>query len=350
MKILKKAATLLTVTALLATLVACGGTKADETGADATPSAAQPTATQGPTTTPALESGLPTTDPGGNAISIPQEIRSIVTLAPSLSQTVVDLGLGNKIIGYDLNSVGLAGLNPEAPTFDTVSPDVEGLLALAPDVLLVTNLSLYDQEAPFQPLMDAGICVICVPTSESLADVKSDISFLASALGVPAQGDAILNDLQAKLDGIAEIAAQIPQTERKTVYFEISAAPSMYSTGAGTYLHELIELIGAENILADVDGWCSVEAESIVSADPDVILTNVNYLEDPVGEILSRDGWAGITAVKNKAVYSIDNNASSQPNKNIVLAAQQMASAVYPEYFGAFPESVTDLATPDAAA
>ena len=96
----------------------------------------------------------------------------------------------------------------------------------------------------------------------------------------------------------------------------------------------LIELIGAENALADQEGWIRVEGETIAEANPDVILTNVNYLEDPVGEILSRSGWEGMSAIQNKQVYSIDNMSSSLGNQNIVKALDQMAKAVYPDVYG----------------
>lgn len=279
------------------------------------------------------QTALPDVDPSGAPISIPEEIDTIAVLAPSLAETVVALGLGDKIVAYDLNSVGLAGLPEDVPTFDTMTPDVEQLVALAPDVLLVSNLSLHDQDAPYQPLLDAGVCVICVPTSASIDGVKSDIAFLAAALRADEAGQAILDKLNAELDELAAIAATIPAEERKSVYFEISAAPYMYSTGSGTYLDEMITLIGGENILSGESGWISVEGETVVAADPDVIFTNVNYLDDPVAEILGRDGWAGVTAVVNKDVYAIDNMASSLPNQNIVIALRQMAEALYPDYF-----------------
>ena len=331
---MKKLTALLVLCALLMALCACGGRTA---GADTS----QPGNSEGPVssqnTEPSDDPGtgvdLPTVDPSGASISIPENIETIVTLAPSLAETVVALGLGDKIVGYDLNSVGLAGLPAGVPTFDTVNPDVEQLVALAPDVLLVSSLSLYDQEAPYQPLIDLGICVICVPTSGSIDGVKSDIAFLAAALSANEAGQAVLDELNTELDALAATAASIPEAERKSVYFEISAAPYMYSTGSGTYLNEMIELVGAQNILAGETGWVSVEGETIVAADPDVIFTNVNYLDDPVAEILGRDGWAGVAAVINSDVYYIDNMASSLPNQNIVVALRQMAQALYPDYF-----------------
>lgn len=309
--------TALLLSMLLCLLTACGGQTASET----------------PSAQPA-ETTLPTTDPGGAAIVIPEQVNSVVALAPSICETLVALGVGEKIVGYDLQSVGLAGLPENVPAFDTVNPDVEQLTALAPDMLLVSSLSLYDQEAPYQPLIDAGVCVICVPASESIENVRSDIRFLAAALSVPEEGERVVKEMDAELDRLSAIVSDIPEEERKSVYFEISPAPYLYSCGSDTYLHEMIELAGGRNILADRSGWLAVEGETVVAADPDVIFTNINYMDAPVEEILGREGWAGVSAVVDKNVYYIDNVASSLPDQNIVKAVEQMAQALYPKRFG----------------
>ena len=271
------------------------------------------------------------TDPSGAAITPPEHIGSIAVLAPSLAEMVVALGRGEDIVAYDTQSVGLEGLDPDAPVFDLVNPDMESLAALAPDVLLVSNMSLYDQQEPYQPLIDAGVCVACVPNAESIQGIYDDIAFLGRLLDRSDQARDLTDQMKASIDAIAAVGKTIE--EKKTVYFEISAAPYMYSFGSGVYLDEMLSLIGAENILAGQSGWLSVEGETVVAAAPDVILTNVNYIDDPVGEILGRDGWAGVPAVADGAVYYIDNMASSLPNHNIVTALEQMAQAVYPTYF-----------------
>lgn len=275
----------------------------------------------------------PATDPSGAEVNIPDEIGSVVVLAPSIAETLVALGCGDLIVGYDAQSVGLAGLPADVPTFDMMQPDMEQLAALKPDVLFVSNMTLYDQTNPYQQLIDLGVCVLCVPTANSIATIQEDIVFIAAAMGKTAEGDTLIADMQAELDRIAAIGATV--TDKKSVYFEIGAAPNLYSFGTGVFLNEMIELIGAENILADQQGWLAVEAETVVAADPDVILTNVNYIDDPVAEILGRSGWEGMSAVKDQQVFYIDNMASSLSNHNIVKALDQMAKAVYPDLFAA---------------
>ena len=273
------------------------------------------------------------TDPSGAQITVPEEIDTVAVLAPSLAETVVALGYGDEIQAYDTASVGLEGLKEDAIVLDMASPDMEQLVDLRPDVLLVTNMTLYDQENPYQALIDMGVCVACVPTSDSIADIESDNAFVASVFGAEEKGQELIDDMQGEIDRIAAIGETI--TEKKSVYFEISAAPSMYSFGDGVFLNEMLEIIGAKNILASESGWLGVTEEAVVNADPDVILTNVNYIEDPVGEILSRPGWEEVTAVRDGNVYYIDNMASSLPDHNVVKALAEMAAAVYPEYYGA---------------
>lgn len=281
----------------------------------------------------APEASKPTTDPSGAEMSIPDSIDSIVCLSPAVNEVLIALGVGDSLVAYDTQSVGLEGIPADLPTLDMMQPDMETLASLKPDVLFVSNMTLYDQENPFQQLIDMGVCVLCVPSANSIAEIESSLSFIAAAVGKSAEGDALIGGMQAELDRIAAIGESI--TEKKTVYFEIGAAPNLYSFGSGVFLNEMIELIGAENILADQEGWLAVEGETVASANPDVILTNVNYLDDAVGEILSRSGWEDVSAIQNKQVYYIDNMSSSLSNHNIVKALDEMAKAVYPDAYGA---------------
>ena len=341
-KNMKKLLAIILTCALAVSLAACSAPAPKET--DVSTAAAETTQTTKAAETPETTqsagpeqtaetsaAALPTTDPSGAQIKVPEDIETIAVLSPSIAQTIIGLGLGDKIAAYDAQSVGLEGLPESDIVLDFMQPDMEQLAALNPDVLFVSNMTLYDQENPYQTLIDQGVCVICVPTSESIAAIQSDISFLAAVLGVPEKGEAMLADMQAQIDSIAAIGSTI--TDKKTVYFEIAAAPSMYSFGSGVFLNEMIELIGAKNILADQNGWLGVEAETVVAANPDVILTNVNYIENPTQEIMDREGWADMTAVADKSVYYIDNMASSSSNQNIVKALVQMAEAIYPEYY-----------------
>ena len=255
----------------------------------------------------------------------------IMTLGPAVTETVAALGFGDRIIATDEFSYDIPGLNDGIALFDMMSIDLERILVLQPDVILATTMIWAGGGDPLTLISDAGISVVYVPVSESIAGIKEDILFLADVLEVPERGEAIVSELQSEIDKFRAIGQTI--TNRRTVYFEISPVPWMFSFGHGVFLHEMIELIGAINVLGDQDAWIAVSEEAILALNPDVILTSTSFGDDIVGEIMGRPGWEGVTAVINGDVYQINTAAASRPTHNIVIALREMALAVYPDYF-----------------
>ena len=83
------------------------------------------------------------------------------------------------------------------------------------------------------------------------------------------------------------------------------------------------------------NAWISPTPESVIDANPDVILTNIPDINGvkAVDEIKSRDGWDSVTAIKEGNVYGIDKNASARPSQDVVKALKEMAKAVYPNEY-----------------
>jgi iron complex transport system substrate-binding protein len=150
-------------------------------------------------------------------------------------------------------------------------------------------------------------------------------------MGSKPQAEVLIAEMETEIEAVRTITES--STDKKTVYFEIGAAPNMVSFGHGVFLHEMIELIGAENILADQKSWISVADEVILDANPDVILTSVDYIDDSVAEIKTRPGWDKISAVQNDSVFYIDTDASNRPSHHIRKALQKMALAIYPDEY-----------------
>lgn len=304
---------LLTLTAAFAAFTACAGFSAS-----------------------AQETSLPLTDRSGKEITVPEEITKVISMAPSTSQVLEELGLTDLLIAVDTQTPYYVEGTDELPQFDMMTPDCESLLALDPDIVFITGMSYIGSDDPYSELTAAGICVAEIPSSESIAAIQEDILFISQCFGMQEDGEAIVADMDERIQAVSEVGETI--TEKKSVLFEIAALPYIYSFGEGVFLDEMLDLIGAENVLGDQEGWLSVTEESALAANPDVILTSVNYIEDPVGEILGREGWESIEAVKNQQVYYIDNAASSLPNQHVVDALEQMAKAVYPEEYAALGE------------
>ena len=285
----------------------------------------------------AKEASLPsvdlTMDRAGVPVTLPAKVERIVSMAPSTTEVLIDLGVADKIIAADTNTKKDGLLKQDIPYFDMMKPDAEKLIALKPDVVFISGMSNAKGNTPFSPLIDAGICVVNIPSSSSIEAIYLDIAYIAAAVKQEKNGAKIISDMQKEIEAVRKKGAAIAQDKKKTVYFEIGAAPYMYSLGTGTFINEMIEIIGAQNILADQKSWIAVSDEMVLAKDPDVILTNVNYIPNPIDEIMARAGWASLKAVKGKKVFGIDTNSSSRPNHNIIKALKEMAKAVYPEIY-----------------
>ncbi|MEI0604905.1 ABC transporter substrate-binding protein [Brachyspira alvinipulli] len=267
----------------------------------------------------------------GDNIVLPESINKVVSLSPAITEILIDLQVADKIIACDSYSKDILIKNNDKYTnlitFDLASPDAEKIISLNTDIVLVNSLSLFSGSESLDNLKNMGLCVVVIPYSKSISDIEEDILFISSIFKKDKEGRQIADNMNADIEKIKLISNSI--TNKKSVYFEIASLPSFYSFGTNVFLNEMIEIIGAENIFKDRDSWINVSEESIIHKNPDTILTSVNYVEDPVDEILKREAWKNINAVKNGEVYYIDTDSSTLANHNIIKALIQMAKSVY---------------------
>ena len=271
-------------------------------------------------------------DRAGNEVNLPSEINTIVSLAASTTQVLSELGMTDSLVGLDSYSVMyVPELTSDVLIFDMMAPDFEALIVLNPDIVFVTEMSSAGGEDIFAPIKESGIVVVTIPTPKTIQSVEEDVQFIADCVNKSKEGLALVNEMKEKVSKISKIAETI--TDKKLVAYELSGVPYIYSTGTDSFMDEIITTIGAINVYAEQSGWIAVTEEDAVSKNPDIIITSVNYIDDSVGEILTRPGWENVTAILNKDVYYIDNSACTLPNHHIVDALVEMAKVVYPEMY-----------------
>ena len=273
------------------------------------------------------------TDREGNEFTLPNKVEKIISTAPSNTEVLVELGLSDKLVGVDKYSADVEGISEEIPQIDFRNPDAESIIALEPDMIIASGHNKVGDEDPFQLVKDAGITVVYIPSSTSIDGIYEDIDFIADITGTEKEGKKLVESIKKEVEEVKAIGDTI--TDKKKVYFEIGSGSALYSFGNSTFLNEMIEIVGAENIFKDQESWISPSQESVIDANPDVILTNVGDTNgvSAVDEIKSRDGWDSITAVKEGQVYQIDKNSSSRPSQNIIKALKEMAKAIYPNEY-----------------
>ena len=272
------------------------------------------------------------TDREGNKVTISNKLERIISTAPANTETLVELGLADKLVAIDTYSSDVEGIPSNIEKIDFLNPDAEAIIGLEPDLIIASGHNKSgSSDDPFKLVKEAGISVVYIPSSESIQGIYDDIMFIADITNTKEKGQEIVDNMKSQIDEISQKAKNVK--EKKKVYFEIGPAPNLYSFGNSTFLNEMIELVGAENIFKDENSWLAPTEESIIERNPDVILTNVDYIDNPIQEIKSRPGWENINAVKNNQVYLIDKNSSSRPSSHIIKALNEMAKAIYPDVY-----------------
>jgi iron complex transport system substrate-binding protein len=271
------------------------------------------------------------TDLEGNEVPAPDKVERIISTAPSNSEILLALGQGSKIVATDNYTDEHEDLNPDRVLLDFKSPDAETIISLEPDIIIASGHNKTGSDDPLALIKEAGIAVVYIPSATDIQGVYDAIEFCAAIVGEEDEGQQMIDELRDEVLEIQDIAATIE--DKRMVYLEIAPAPGIYTAANGTFQHELLELVGAVNIFGDEEGWLTPSEEVIINMNPNVIITNVEYIPDADLEILNREGWADMQAIQGEKVYLIDANASSRPSQNVILAIRQIAEKVYPEYY-----------------
>lgn len=334
---------LLCMMLVLSTITSCGknDTKSAATTATTEAITSSETDVASSTTASATDADhLNLKDRAGNDIVVPLEVDTIVSMAPSTTRVLLDLGLSDKIIACDTYSAMYFGseLKKDIPQFDMMNPDNEAIVSLNPDIVFTSGMSASKGTDVFAPVRTANICIADIPSASSLKEIYEDMNFIGICVGKQDEANELSDEMKEIVSKVEEIAATIPAEEKKKVLYEISTPtadyPDIYSAAKNTYIDEIITLIGAENVAHDNDTpWPALSEEACIAANPDVIISGDTYTADPVSVILATSGWENVKAIQEKQVYVINGNTISQPNHHVADSILEIANIIYPDYY-----------------
>ena len=300
-------------------LAACGADEETNSNEPAKGQAAETKQEEGP---------YKVVDDRGIEVTFEEVPETIISLQPSNTEILFELGVGEQIVGAtDYDTYPEAAQKIERVSTSTVI-DAERVVALNPDVVIAYTSG---DEAQITQLEDAGLKVFVIASATSFDDVYTDIIQLSEVMNVEEKGEEVVADIKAQIAAVQEKTNTL-ETKKK-VYYEVSPAPDIWTTGSDTFQQEIMDHAGVENTFADQKSWLSVTEEDVITRNPEVIITPATYMENAVDEILGRAGWDKIQAIANKEVYLVDGDIMSRPGPRIGEAVEIMAQSVYPELF-----------------
>jgi iron complex transport system substrate-binding protein len=264
-------------------------------------------------------------------VEIAKTPQRLISLAPSNTEILFALGLGDKVVGV----TDFCDYPEEAKAIEKVGgiePNMEKLVALEPDLVLAIGGSPAQVEKATE-MEKLGLTVLVLEPGD-IEGIMANIELVGRATGAEKEASELVAGLRKRFD---DITARAKGTESKPkVFFELDATDPFkpYTPGPGSFIDALITLAGGSNIGASAKmQWAQLSTEEIIAQDPQVIvLGDANY-GVTVQSVKERPGWSVITAVKNGAIYPIDDVLVSRPGPRIVDGLEALARIVHPELF-----------------
>lgn len=274
-------------------------------------------------------------DDEGRRVEIPQPVRRIVSLAPSVTETLYALGVQDRLVA----DTDFCDYPPEAKKLPKVggpfTPNLETILSLKPDIVLLAAHSANRKETA-----DA-LDLLHVPeystSARTIDDVLASIAKLGDVLGAGEQGHALANSLHARL---AELHRKLGTTAPVRVLFVVWQEP-LISIGQETFLADALRWAGAESVINTKQDWPHVSLEEAVRQHPDYLVFASEHPEEitaGLANMRNLPGWRDMKALQENKVVIVS-DAINKPAPRLVDAIEELARDLHPEVFAESPHA-----------
>ena len=259
----------------------------------------------------------PVTDELGRTIMVKVHPRRIVSLAPSITETLFALGLGDSIVGV----TSYCDYPPEAlqkeRIGDTMRPSIEKIVALKPDLAIASTASQLEQFV--KKLGEVGIPVY-VSTPRDFEGVLESITKLGDLTGVPDRASELTHKLSVRIEAVRE---RVMNQEKPRVFFILGTEP-LITVGGTSFINDLIVRAGGLSISEDEKTeYPHYSLETVVARQPEVIFLQA-------GEVGLPERLKQTPAAQKGRIFHVDDDLIIRPGPRIIDGLEQMAALIHP--------------------
>jgi iron complex transport system substrate-binding protein len=272
-------------------------------------------------------------DEAGRTVRIPQPVRRIVSLAPSLTETIYALGLQDRLVGDTDDCDYPADAQKKHKVGGGINPSIEEIAALRPDLVLMTKS--YNRPDTVRALEGLGIASYATDP-HTVEQILISTEKVAELLGAGEAGAALTKDLDRRL---AELQRRLVALPPKRVLFVVWTEPLM-SIGQETFLADALRHSGAVSVVDTKQSWPQVNLEEVVKLQPDFLVFAESHSQSGPRELetlAELPGWRILDAVRNHRLAVIS-DAVNRPAPRIVSAIEDLARQLHPEAFVEKPD------------
>jgi iron complex transport system substrate-binding protein len=276
----------------------------------------------------AAEYPLTVKDSLGREVKIEEEPERIVSMAPSVTETLFAVGAGDRVVGV----TSADDYPPEAKRIavagDFNGPNVEKVLALKTDLLiLAANDTTEEGAEKFERQTGADVFVM---EPKSVRETIEDVGVVAEVVGEEEGGRKVQREMRREL---REVQEAVRGEERPTVFYEVYYPP-LTTVGPGNFINDAIRLAGGRNVAADAkEPYPTYSEEVLFKKDPDYYLFG-GVSAKSVEDLRKRPGYGNLTALKEGHAEQVNEDLIVRTGPRVTEGVREIAEAIHPEDFG----------------
>lgn len=265
-------------------------------------------------------------DEADRQVTLPVRIERIVSLAPNLTEIVYAVGAGDRLVGnteycdYPVEAKSVPKIG------DTMHPSVERIIALKPQIVLVSTAS---QLEAFTKQLDQQQIAVYVTNPGSLDEIFHSITVLGDFFGQSERAALVTAGLRKRAEAVERNVSKIKPI---SVFYQVAGEP-LYTIGREAYLTDLVRRAGGISVTADVPGaFPRYSDEAALAARPEAIILPTGGSMGTANSTIAGP-LRNSPAALNDRVYKINDDHLSRPGPRLVDGLEEMARALHPEAF-----------------
>jgi iron complex transport system substrate-binding protein len=266
------------------------------------------------------------TDDTGRKITVVTDVRRIVSLAPSLTETIYALGAESRLAADTDYCDVPAAAKTKPHVGSPVTPSLEAIVGMKPDLVLAASINRYET---VEALEKVGIPVY-ESDPRTVEELIAGIERLANVIGIAEQGRDLAAKLRSRVNAVEKNIAGEPRCRALFVVWE----DPLTSIGPKTFIADAMRIAGADTVVNSSQDWPHVSLEAVVHMQPDVLIFARDHGDEnpQMADLRARPGWREMDAVKRGHIAVISGEVD-RPAPGLIDAVESLARQLHPDAF-----------------
>ncbi|WP_436854959.1 ABC transporter substrate-binding protein [Staphylococcus caeli] len=256
-----------------------------------------------------------------------QSYNRIVSLIPSNTEILYELGLGDKVVGVSTVDDYPKEVK-DKKQFDAMKLNKEDLLKAKPDLILAHESQKATNGKLLNGLKDSGVKVVYVKDAQSIKDMYGTFEQIGKVTGKEKEAKALVKETKSNIEKVKDSVPKDAKSQK--VFMEVSSEPEIYTAGKGTFFDDMLTQLKAKNSFSNLEGWKKVSKEAIIKKNPDIMISTMGTSQKEYQSVIDkRGGFGDINAVKNDRIEAVNGDQISRPGPRIDDGLKALRDAIY---------------------